>query len=671
MDKLEIQIIQECVQQPNIDVNELHSKYELDRSTLNRTLSAINQHLGTKLKIEGGNMYISDSDRDKCYRYLKNRKIKILAYYDAENRQDLLFLYLALSQLDMNLQELADLLLVSKNTALSDIKRLKQDLEEHNIYIKYSRKNGYGLSGSEFAVRNKISNVSRKLLSKPFGRYVLIQTGFIQENQILLLKNRLSRVQKQAKVTFTEESMEELPYLLQLLVKRAQKFNQNWHFPFEKYDIRNTKEYPNYIDIFRGIEDLRENDRLYKVLQILSATFLETDIEINESEDIRRGIDQFISFLENDCVMQFREDSELKEKLLLHLRPAIFRCLLSVNIRNPLTKVIMEEYRALYAKIREGAFFIERAAGCQFPDEEIAFITMIVISSMKEARPSSEEKTFTAIVLCRSGMSISKLLLENLRSMFPNIEFIGAYAIQDVSGSSIKSDFIFTTIPIHSEVTTFLIPSVLDKKAKDKIKLQVDMAVNQNVKMKTKELFSYLDDLLPDTNKKAAIERIEKFYQKDEAVLDVAESYFQLREENFSVIETDEWETVFRFAFEKLKERGSVDQHYIDAVFCLFQRDHHYMRIAHECYLPHAKPELGVLRPDFQFVLVKNKASLPDGSRMQLMVALAPSKENQHVEWLLQVNDALLCEDTRRKADESGTAKDLFDCIREAFANIE
>lgn len=670
MKNSQIQIIQECVQQSKISVKELLGRQAISRRSLKQDVEEINRVLQAKLKLDEQKIYVSDQDRNSCYKYLKKHNIKILPCYDADNRQQLLFLHMALSELDLNLQELADQLLVSKNTALTDVKRLRMTLAKQGIHINYSRKVGYTIEGPEFSIRNEIVNALRNLLQKSFNRYLLLEAGYILNSELLLLKNRLLKIQPQVKMTFTEESLEELPILLSALIKRAQMQQTKWHFPFEKYDLVNTREYPIYLDVFRGMTRLNDNDKLYMILQILSSTFLQINDEIYGSGEVESAINEFVDFLENVCVMHFKDPATLKEKLALHLKPAIFRSLLNVNIRNPLTKVIMEEYSALYLKISEGISKIEKKVGCRFSDEEQAFIAMIVISSMKEITQDQSFKPFTALVLCRSGMSISKLLLENLKELFPKIAFVGSYAVDEISQVEVSPDFIFTTIPLDTEITTFVIPSVLDKQAKQKIQQQVEMAINQDIKKKTKELYGLLDDLFPDGSKANAIERIEKFYQMDTGTKEDSCDPFELKLQQFSMIEADSWQEVFQFAFGKLLERGSVNQRYVERTLKLFAEDYPFMMIAKDCYLPHAKPENDVAKPDYQLVMVKNKLTFANDRVLKVMIALAPSKENKHVEWLLKMNQALLLEENMRQMEEVSTIEDFYELLKSSFELI-
>ncbi|WP_086351016.1 BglG family transcription antiterminator [Candidatus Enterococcus clewellii] len=650
MDRLEMALIQDFFQRDDIVVSKILASKLLSQGDLAVHLKEINHTLHSKLTVEDEQIYISDKDREKCYRYLKKQKLTIFTYYEGKYRRALLLLHLLLSKADMNLAELTDQLRVSKNTTLSEIKRLKQELELKGIFLKYSRKTGYTLLGSEFAIRNELVNTLKSLLKQPSGRYFLLETGFVQEHELLLLKNRLTNIQQKVQLTFTEESLEELPMVLAFLIQRAQHHAGAWHFKFEKYDIKNTKEFPLYAELFRHVTDINENDLLYLVLQVLSATIVKTTLDLSDSEDIVKATDRFILFLEEECVMQFANPEGLKEKLILHVRPAIYRCLLCVNIKNPLTDVFIEEYRPLYEKIKVGVGIFEELIGREFPKEEIVFIAMIVISSIIHTKNGTEKQVFRAMVLCRSGMSISKLLLENLRSMFPKIEFVGAYAIHEVSQTGFEPDFIFTTIPIHTEITTFLVPPVLDKDARIKISNQVEVAINEDVTKKTKELFSYLSDLFPEFCKDDAFMRIESFYMKSEQPrLAVEEDHFLLTEEHMTVCQSVDMGEALALAFQPLLDRGSITENYVKECKDIFVQDYPYMMIAYECYLPHAKPEHGVKKPDYQILFIKEKSLLPNGDRMRMVIALAPSTENQHVEWLLKMNQLLLESNLQKK----------------------
>ena len=94
------------------------------------------------------------------------------------------------------------------------------------------------------------------------------------------------------------------------------------------------------------------------------------------------------------------------------------------------------------------------------------------------------------------------------------------------------------------------------------------------------------------------------------------------------------------------------------------------MMIAYECYLPHVKPEYGVVNPDYQILFIKDKVVLPNRDAMRIMIALAPSVENQHVEWLLKMNQILLESGLLQKMDSVASKEELFLLIQEELNRL-
>ena len=93
------------------------------------------------------------------------------------------------------------------------------------------------------------------------------------------------------------------------------------------------------------------------------------------------------------------------------------------------------------------------------------------------------------------------------------------------------------------------------------------------------------------------------------------------------------------------------------------------MMIAKDTYLPHAKPEFGVLQPDYQVVLLQEPVMLPNQEPMKMIITLAPSRENQHVEWLLRLNHILLASETMQQIKEISSSEQLYRFMENSFEN--
>lgn len=660
MEHLAIECMRQLIVKREIKISKLALANQVADVSIENVLRKIRDVLDEQLITENDMIYVTDEGRKKCYRFLISERISVFTFYPSYLRHWLLFIKLVIFKKDNNLQELADELLVSKNTALADIKKLKQQLQQEQILLEYSRKKGYHILGAEFDIRNHLAFVIKQLLNLPYGALLLEEKELLDYTEIFFLKKRLEKVEKETEAKYSDETLEDLPILLYLLISRAKLIKESWHFQIEQYDIQNTKEYPIIANLFWNYKYLSETDILYLVLQVCASNVVAAVTQVNTSTEISKAIKAFICYMEESLAIQFVQKNELEEKLKMHLLPAIYRNLLGLNIKNPLTDVFIAEYQPIYRKVAAGSQLFEKITGRMFADEEIVYLAMIVLGWIYQTEDTPPETIFKGVVLCKSGTSISTLLLENLKKMFPTILFIGVYSARDFERAALKVDFVFTTVPIQTKMTTFLMPSMLDKQARNHLKEQVKLAIEQDISKKARELYSYLHDLFPEIKKETAYQRIEQFYELNDRTLASRQEGFSIQEQQISVVEELKWETLLDTAFKPLLKRESIQSTYLEQCKELFKNDYPYMIIAPRTYLPHASPKVGVNRPDFQIVLTKKALYLPNGEELKMVIALAPSEKNIHVKWLLALNEKLLQENVSHKIEKIKTKQELY-----------
>lgn len=400
--------------------------------------------------------------------------------------------------------------------------------------------------------------------------------------------------------------MEELPYILHGIIKRSKVTNKKWTFKIEMYDIKNTREFPIMKEMFWGYDFLSENDLLYLSLQVLASNLVESALHFSDSEEIAYAVDEFIRLLEMYFATEIMKKNEFKEKVILHVRPAIYRTILGFQINNPLKKQFIKEYTPTFNIVEKASKPFEKLVGHKWSEEEIVYLSMIVLGWMYQIE-ETEQPIFRAVVLCKSGTSISKLLLENLKMMFPNIDFQGAYAVRQLSTVARDIDFIFTTVPIQSDATIFVIPSILSKDSRQILREQVDKAIEMDSHKKTKELLAMLKDEIPEENIRLVQAKMESFFNKKEQPMEKKEpEQMQITEEQIHFLETPlEWEQLVSAAFAPMLERGTVDTCYIHTCEEIFYQNYEQMMIGPNIYLPHAKPANGVIEQDIQLMIMK------------------------------------------------------------------
>lgn len=157
----------------------------------------------------------------------------------------------------------------------------------------------------------------------------------------------------------------------------------------------------------------------------------------------------------------FKEDEKLLIGLASHLRPALTRMKLGLDIRNPLLAKIKEMYPEIYAMTQQTASLLVGKYDLQIPEEEVGFLAMHFGAAIERFRKNQQsDKVARVGVVCSSGIGTSSLLASRLTKLIPKIELVGQFSKEDVLAgvlSDYNIDCLISTIPL--ETTTY--PSII------------------------------------------------------------------------------------------------------------------------------------------------------------------------------------------------------------------
>lgn len=646
----------------NMDFAVVAKRFRLSEDELRKQIVKINHLLQQeKIFISEGTILVTEQSRMDCYRLLTTLGERLFPYYEVTLRRELVLIQLLMKPRFLSLKALADYVYVSKNTVLSDVKWIRDYLSQKRILLKYSRKEGYAISGTEFSIRNQLAEILRKIMKLPYGKFILDEKNVITLSETFLLKKRLESVEKQLKVTFTDEQLEILPYMLVGTMKRTEVLREDWSFQLQQYDLKNTKEYPVIKEMFWGYDFLSEADYLYLALQILASSLLESVLYLSESDEITEATTEFIQRLELYFATEFAHKHQFKEKVLLHIRPAIYRNLLGFQIENPLVEQFKAEHLTTFQLVKKAARPFEQLVGHEWAEEEMVLLSMIVLAWMYQEE-ASVEPIFSAVVLCQSGTSISKLLIENLKLMFPTIDFKGTYAVRQLPEVEGNLDFIFTTVPVQSQAKVFIVPPILGDFERKKLQRELEQTILLNEGMRTKELMAILKEAIP-TEKHSFVEKqLNQFFLK-KPVVEKRPKEMAIFEEQISFLEGVTFDSVVLEAFKPLLKRGSVTLHYVETCSAHFYNHYETMMIGPNIYLPHARPSDGVLNADIQIIRLDTLVETPSGKEVDIVVALAPSEKNDHISLLLKLNELFLDEKKRELVLSASSENELYELI--------
>ncbi|MEK5382420.1 PRD domain-containing protein [Niallia sp. FSL W8-0635] len=609
---------------------------------INRKLSEFKE---TKISINSsGEIMISPSTKEALYLFLKENIFQSDDYLLPELREQLITIKLLLSKDGFSLLELASFVQVSKNTMLNDLKNVKKNVLKESLTLEYSRLTGYQIVGEESRCRQTLVSSLKKILTVK-GNLILFKKKLVDKNEIFLMKKRLLTIEKRLGVSFTDEQLEHLPFLLLVLIKRMQTATKSKIE--EPSNLVYSSEFTIIKEQFWHIPTITEQDKGYLALQILSANMLHTSYDFLQDYEIGDAIHDFLKEVEKSLAINPIGMEDLKNKLIHHLKLAIFRTKYSLSIKNNLTEEFIKEYPSIFAIVKKSIRSLEHITNSQFSDDEIIYIAMHFQAWVYQSNEGTNT-SYKALVVCRNGVSVSKMLLASLRDYFPFVHFIGAYSERTFSEVEEDVDFIFSTVELITKKKVFLTNPILNKTNCISLEREVHQYIDTNIQLRSSKLTNHLSKYIPKKNlpivKQIITEFMNDSYKLTKSKIEeIISPIFPFSKENILFnYENINWEEAVELSFQPLLNRKSVTNSYVKNTINSFRKDGSHMVIGPEVYLPHAPTYDGALRNDFCMLICKEPIKINKKDRANIIIALSPSRNNSHVPTLLHLNKLFL-----------------------------
>lgn len=653
LDDRSLLIIRELLVSSNIKVKDLEKKLNLTRRQIDYSIQKIN------LWLEDHNIPIIENQRNVGFivdssiieKVPELLQIKPALEYIPTRREriNLLMMMILSRREELSLFHLASTLKVSKNTILYDLNIIEKKLLEKQLELKYTRSCGYFIEGKEIAKRKLIVDTVNKILHMQEGwKWISLITG-ITENDLNQLKEKLEVVENRLNKRFTDQQLNALAIIFLILLQRIKDGKHPEPFDISYVDISNTKEYQVVEVLFGDDEKLNEQDRLYIALHLLSSSVVSTEMEqAFFKEKLYEAVEHFVANFEKLACVNFQSKHALYQKLYQHLKPAFYRVTYELSVENPLLDLIKKEFGDIHHLIKQSIDPLEKFFNATIPEDEIAYLTLLIKSSLQQKGDDLIKRT-KAIVVCPNGISVSKLVFEELRQMFPEIIFLDHISVRDFSSFEPEYDIVFSTVFLNTRKKLFLIPNVFT----DQEKQNLMVAVEQELKRKNLGVVN-VDRMLNIIKKHASIHNQAALKRDLQAFV----FNTQYSDENGDVFNPDlkdlipiefiqlnqvakDWKEAVLLAATPLLQSSCIESSYVDAMIQVIEEYGTYM-IAPKVVIPHAKPEDGCNKLCMSVVTLKNPVCFPNDLFAQIVIVIGAVDRKSHIKALNQLYSLLL-----------------------------
>ncbi|QDZ03863.1 transcription antiterminator [Staphylococcus argenteus] len=602
--------------------------------------------------------------------------------FSIETRRYYLMLMLFSKENAMSLNHFSIDLQVSKNTVIHDINHVKEQLENHGLSLKYSRKHGYEIVGDEFEVRRFFIKLIDQRLNHDITKSEVLKALNLTFEDIAYQKDKIKQVEQFLKSRFIDKSLSSLPYVLCVIRRRIQSghvinpLNINYQY------LRDTKEYQATEIMTQHEPDLPEAEKLYLTLHLLSTSVQWTDLQESDNiSNLTTAIAQMIHHFEQITFINIEDKEKLSQQLLLHLTPAFYRIKYNLTDRDELIDPLQGNYKTLFHMVKQSCQSLTEYFGKSLPDNEIAYLTMLFGGSLRRQDENFDGK-IKAIIVCTQGTSVSQMMLYELRNLFPEIIFLDAISLRTFENYALDYDIVFSPMFILTHKKLFITKVALSENEQRKLRKEVMKYINKesaDIEKEINKLMALiertttvnditelrdgLEDFVANYNSISTINGSIVTQSKTLDLVDLIPARHIVRAHR--VYNIDEAITK---ASDILVRNHLIDEQYIHEMQQAF--DDSYMVIMQNIAIPHAYSEHHVHKTAMSMLVLQEPLYMSDGTAIHIIVPIAAVDKVTHLRALLQLRDLAQNQDAINQIIRSRKNYDVNQVLN-TFSNKE
>ncbi|MCB5950479.1 BglG family transcription antiterminator [Enterococcus sp. BWT-B8] len=652
MDSMMKRIIEMILNTPGVASQYLKDELHVNKSQLDYRIKKINdclEEMGFQKVEKRNHRYFLSVSAAQRRQLLTSGSS--LIHLQGHERQIYIILLVILYK-NLTLGMLAEKLSVSRNTILSDIKTVEPFLAARQLGIRSKRAKGYFLTGEEIAVRKLWLYLVKEEIEKDFELKFFYELLSIDRDKLHRIDQRISLMEKELQLYFSEVK---ISYLRMIVYLSLVRFSNK-----EEVTARDIAGYGDLLnqEIFHVVEQHfsslysessvqpYDQELRFIIMHVLSINIVKRT-SFKQSPELLKAIKHSINYFEKSSITFFENKQELCDVLYQHIIPASYRIRFGVPDEGDLSQSIRQEYREFYFIVKKAVCPVERILGIEFVEEELSYILIIFLSFLKGEK-ITEEKQKTAVVVCMHGVSVSRLLLENLKELLPDILFKRYMSLREFYELNPQVDIVFSTVGVDTDIPTFFIKHFLTDHEKRTLKRKVEGTIFSRYSYSEGIDSLNLDGLLQVIEKYADIrakgqlkQELEQFLLPDNDNEEITGSL--VFKDDYSLLELLPRQNIqiydkalnfneaIRLSAKPLLQNGSIETGYVEKILEGYNPEYPYFVIAPEVAIPHDGPENGVNKLGMSFLRVREPIPFSKELSVRIIVMIAPKDKKTHL----------------------------------------
>lgn len=661
------------LEEPNITIKEMMRKLSLTRRQINYAIGLINERLKEK------KLPIIERHRDGTFTFSSKIKEALVSYgkqksditYSDSDRKTLILLYLIFNTKYVSLNHFTLFLNYSKTTISYDLKEINESVKRHNLKLAYSRLEGFSLVGSEddiFRLGTSLILNHIKLLSGPIADKLNPNSAVIKSMTILLMN-----IEDKFQASFSDNYFDALKIILEAIFIRGLN-NYNSGSKIDTF-ISQTKEY-KYLRQLRLLKKLDNQHVGWVALEILSSNLYDKSNFIYSPDELQilKYIHQIVEGFEAKTLVKIDDRSRFEKRLLNHLRPACFRVKYNLPSIGTIVNVSQDNHQILMKIITELVHPLGKWLGTSFPRNEIKLLTYYfgyqLIGNYK-IQDEISPKYKTAVV-CSNGIIMSKILIRELRDLFPEMNFLFTMSAREFEESNEQFDVVFTTLPLKTKFSQYVVSPNMSYSQKISLRYQVlnDLGIEKTDEQVQRilNLISKYAMITDNNHLRQGIKRILVSNKKDTSQKksnNLPNLLFYIKPEYIQVIDQKiEWHTALQMALQPLLSQKRVSKEYYYELVKQIENPYNYSFLGRYISIPHATTQHGIKDNGISILISKFPIKLPNNKEVRIIAPIAFFHMNKFLNAVNQFAALAIDSENIQKLINSSDSKGAYQIIK-------
>lgn len=449
-------IIIELSDSEYVTASELAKILDLNEKTVRTTIGKMRDSLdeyGIEIESKTRKGYhLLIYDKEKYQAFINNDEC--LSKNDIPNnskeREEWLLDYLLKQHKFVRIDDLSEMLYVSRSTITNDIRNVEDSLKSYHITLIRRPNYGLHIQGSEFDIRNCM--ISQFKDNKWAQRFSDKEENELKEISKILLNN----IQNQ-KVVLSKSMIQEMTSCIYIAKVR---YEENYKITVSKNEVVH-RIYKPCIEVATNIvEELNEkfhihllDSEIYYIAINIAArsdyNVLEGELESGVINQARKQATQMLDCVYDMMHLDMRQNLSLLYDLISFLIPMDIRMRYGIIAKNPFAEATKKKYFFAYNVASQAVIPLKKTYFHEVPENEIAYLTSIFALFIEQEK--DKKKKYNILVICATNMSTSKLLAYQYKKKFKKyIDEVYTCEVYNLDSFDFsKVDYIFTTVEIN------------------------------------------------------------------------------------------------------------------------------------------------------------------------------------------------------------------------------